>query len=334
MKRGTIIIAALVVVLGLVAVLLIRGDKGGSIKTELKDFAVRDTAAVDKIFMVKKSNEQVLLTRGEDGRWLVNEKYVVRQDAIDLLLKTMTRLRVKAPVSQSAMDNVLKMLATRNTKVEIYSKGKLIKTYYVGGPTQDQMGTFMMLEGSSVPFVISIPGFVGYLSTRYFTEEEQWRSQILLEYDFNEIAGITSINHAMPEQSMLLTQQDNRFSLKRLSDGAVAPVIDTLALKFFVSQFEKVACEFYADQMDQAVKDSLLSATPLHELIVQDTRGKITSIKAHRRPPMPQVDPNEPTPEYDDERMFALVNDDHWVVIQYFVFNPLFKGFDYFLPQQ
>lgn len=334
MKKGTWIIAVLIGILGVAAILLLLRDQSGTIKPELKDFAVRDTAAIDRVFMVDKANQQVMLTREEGNIWMVNNRYPVRQDAIDLLLKTMHRLRVKAPVSKSALDNVLKMMATRNTKVEIYSDDKLLKTYYVGGPTQDQMGTFMMLEGSSVPFVISIPGFVGYLSTRYFIEESQWRSQMILEYDFNEIAEIRSVNTGQPEQSLVVKQHGRDLTLQRLTDGYQAPVIDTLALRFFVSQFEKVACEFFADALEQETKDSLAAASPLHVLEVRDIYGKTTTIEAYRRPPMPQVDPELPVPEYDDERMWARINQDYWVVIQYYVFNLLFREFDYFRPLQ
>jgi len=150
MKRNTILLTLVVIALGVLAVVLVSKNGSGTLKPELKDFAVQDTASIDKIFMVKKSNDQVMLTK-EDGSWIVNDTYPVREEAISLLLKTIQRVRVKAPVSKSAQDYVLKMMATRNTKVEIYSKEKLIKTYYVGGPTQDQVGTFMMLEGSSVP---------------------------------------------------------------------------------------------------------------------------------------------------------------------------------------
>jgi hypothetical protein len=333
MKRNTLIIAALVVVLGVFAIVLLTKNSTGTIKPELKDFAVQDTASIDKIFMVKKSNEQVTLTREEDG-WMVNGRYEVRSDAIDLLLKTIHRLKVKAPVSKSALDYVLKMMATRNTKVEIYSKGKLVKTYYVGGPTQDQIGTFMMLEGSSVPFVVSIPGFVGYLSTRYFTNEFEWRTPMLLKYDFNEIARIESVNNDNPEQSFLLLNGNNTLSMSRLKDNYQAPVMDTLAVRFFVSNFERVACEFFADLLPPETLDSLEMATPFHVLKVTDIYGKTTTIEAHRREPGEQADPEAPVPEYDLERMYAKINDNNWVVIQYFVFNPLFREYDFFLPQQ
>lgn len=331
MKKSTIIILVIVAILAVVVAFFTMRSGQGTLKPELKDFAVQDTASIDRIFMVDKSNQQVSLSRN-GSHWVVNDKYVVRQDAIDLLLKTMHRLRVKSPVSKSSLDNVIKMMATRNTKVEIYSKGKHLKTYYVGGPTQDQMGTFMMLEGSSVPFIMSIPGFVGYLSTRYFIDEAQWRSQLLLDYDFDEIARIRSINNSMPEQSLEYTQENRQLTLKRLPDGYQAALMDTLALRYFVSHFERVACEFYTEGLSQEVRDSLEAANPFHVLEVTDIHGKTTRIEAHRRPPVTQVNDADPLPEYDDERLYAWINNETWVTIQYFVFDPLFREFDFFVP--
>jgi len=185
MKKNLIIIG-LIAILGIVTIILISRNSNSSIKRELRDFAIEDTASIDRVFMVRKDNQQVTLTRVND-HWMVNGKYVVRTDAIDLLLKTLNRIRVKSPVSTSMADNAIRMLATRNTKVEVYHKKKLLRTIYVGGPTQDQMGTFMMLEGSSTPFVVHIPGFVGYLSTRFFIEEKDWRSTEIFKYNFNEL---------------------------------------------------------------------------------------------------------------------------------------------------
>ena len=91
-----------------------------SIREELKDFAIEDTSTVDKIFMVDKTNSQVLLEK-IDGQWFVNKQFPVRKDAIDMLLKTMNRLIVKSPVPKSSFDNIVGQLATQSIKVEIYS---------------------------------------------------------------------------------------------------------------------------------------------------------------------------------------------------------------------
>lgn len=331
MKRGTLLLLVLIAVLGTVLVLFMTRDDSSSIKKELRDFAVQDTASVDKIFMVKKSNEQVTLTR-EGNNWVVNGNYNVRTDAIDLLLKTIHRIQVKAPVSKSALDNVITMLATRNTKVEIYSKGKHLKTLYVGGSTQDQIGTFMMLEGSSVPFVCHIPGFIGYLSTRFFTDERDWRSPLIFDYNFDEIAKIKSVNSEFPEQSFLLTKDKNVINMQSL-DGQEEPiVIDTLAVKFFLSNYERVASEFFANKLEPAFMDSLDAAVPFHILEVTDIKGVVSTVEAHRRAGVPSAELDEPVPEFDPDRMYAKVNGKDWVVIQYFVFDQLFHGYQFFLP--
>src|ERR1035438_455376 len=181
----------LFVLLAIAAVVLIITNKKSTIKEDLKDFSVSDTASITKIYMTTKEPSSVILTREGPGQWTVNGKFAARNDAMNDLMETIKEVSVRAPVAKSAMDNVLKALATTSTKIEIYSKDKLLKTYYVGSYTQDMAGTFMMLEGSKTPFVTFIPGFNGYLSTRYFTEEPLWRDRTIYNYYPDEIASIS-----------------------------------------------------------------------------------------------------------------------------------------------
>ena len=59
-------------------------------------------------------------------------------------------------------------MSTQRTQVKIFSNKKILKTIYVGGDTQDQLGTYsMILDNSSEPYVLEIPGFKGYLSSRF-----------------------------------------------------------------------------------------------------------------------------------------------------------------------
>jgi len=330
MKKNGIIIG-LILVLGLIAIILVSRNSTNTIKRELRDFAVEDTASVDRIFMVRKDNQQVLLTR-VNGEWLVNEKYKARADAIDILLKTLNRIRVKSPVSASMLDNAVKMLATRNTKVEIYDNKKLLKTIYVGGPTQDQMGTFMMLEGSSAPFVIHIPGFVGYLSSRFFIEEHAWRSTELFSYNFNDIKEVVVINPEYPGESFKLHNSgSNQFSLTSPDGTKVPGTLDTIAVKFFISKLEKVNFEFFADSTPPRIKDSLLSAIPYRVLTLEDRKGKSTKLVAWKRPANGKLDAEGNPQIWDDERMWGMIDDQSWVVIQFYVFSSLFNGASYYL---
>ena len=136
-----------------------------------KDFAVDDTAAIGKIFIADMQGRKVVLERSKNS-WMVNQIYEVRNDYISTLLSTIKRVNVSYPVPEAAVKTVATNMASLNKKVEIYDRnGGLMKSYIVGGPTLDSKGTYMLMNGSSHPFVTAIPGFQGVLDTRYVTDE-------------------------------------------------------------------------------------------------------------------------------------------------------------------
>lgn len=333
MKKNTLIIILILVLAGIVTVFALR-KSNSSVKRELRDFAVEDTASIDKIFMVRKDLKQITLSRS-GNQWLVNEKYKARPDAVDNLLKTLYRVRVKSPVSKTMMDNAVKMLATRNTKVEIYDGRKLIKTLYVGGPTQDQMGTFMMIEGSSVPFIVHIPGFIGYLTTRFFVDEKGWRSTELFRYNFNDIAAITVENPARPDESFRLESPgNNQFTVRSLSGRTIDGQLDTVGVKFFISQFEKMNFEFFADTIPEPTVKAMLSTPPTGILTLEDRTGLKRNVRMWKRPGNGKEDSEGNLLEWDDERLWGLMDDKDWVVVQYHVFNPVFLRYDDFFVKR
>ena len=187
------ILIAVIAILGILAGYLYLKDKGnrGTIKEERRDFAVEDTASITKIFLVNKAQKSVTLTRVSKGRWKVNEKYYARRDLINVLLKTINLLKVKSPVSKASRNNVITRLASGATKVEIYQGAdEPAKVYYVGGATQSTMGTYMLIEGSSEPFITHLPSFFGYLSTRYVTNLDLWRDKTFIDLQFKDIRSI------------------------------------------------------------------------------------------------------------------------------------------------
>jgi len=330
--KKTHFILILILVLGVIAAVFALRTNRGTIKKELRDFAIQDTASIDRIFMVRKDMEQVTLTRNGD-HWLVNGSHVAREEAIDILLKTLNRIRVKSPVSKAAYNNVVTMLATRNTKVEVYRKNKLIRTIYVGGPTQDQMGTYMMLEGSSAPFVVHMPGFVGYLSTRFFTNEAEWRSQNLFKTGFNELSRIEVHNNLNPQESFVIEKDPaGRLDLYQYTTGNRPARLDTVGVNFFLSHFERFGYEFRADSMPPARRDSLEVAVPMRTLKVSSTSGAHVQIDAHQRYANGKLNFEGEPLIWDDERMYAWVNRKEWVVIQYYTYQKMFRDYSEFLP--
>ena len=68
-------------------------------------------------------------------------------------------MQIKRPLALKEKETIIKRMSVQRTKVIIFSKEKNIKTIYVGGNTQDQLGTYMILDNSSEPiFETLFPG--------------------------------------------------------------------------------------------------------------------------------------------------------------------------------
>jgi len=330
MKKNTIYIL-LILVLVIIAIVLVLNNKKTTLKKELRDFAIPDTSIVDKIFMVDKENNKVELTRDRThNQWKVNHKFVARKDAIDVLLETLANMQVRYPVPKSSHNTIVKRMSNQSTKVEVYNKNNLLKTYYVGGPTKDHVGTNMLLEGSDVPMVVFIPGFNGYLSSRFFTREIDWRDNTIFKYQYPQIYSITCEHPQEPEKSFKITRHGpNNFSVVKLINDSVIMPYDTLAVKTYFSYFKHISFDHFMTQIPEKKKDSILAATPVYIFTVEDINHEKKTIKTFLKEP--EKDPRKAPfekhyPKYDVNNMYGYIpGNTYLMMVQYYVFDPLIR---------
>lgn len=330
------------ILLGSLSTWFILHNGKGTIKETLRDFAVADTASIDKIFLADKSGRAVTLERKAVGEWTVNGKHLVRRDAIETLLYTIKKIDVKEPVGKKATEFVVKKLAAEALKCEIYQNGKLTKAYYVGGETQDQTGTYMILidtetmESSAKPFVTYIPGFEGFLTTRYFTIEKDWRDRTVFSYVPNTIKSVKLEIPDKPELGYEVMQiAENKFQVKSLSNDKLIPELDTLAVKQYLSYYQQINYETMQMGMKESEVDSTMKTKPINILTVIDDKGEKNTVKFFPRKPKKDaydVD-GKPLP-FDPERMNAVLNTGEMAVVQYYIFGKLMPPIEYFMPKK
>ncbi|NOZ47459.1 MAG: DUF4340 domain-containing protein [Chlorobi bacterium] len=324
----------IVIVLLIIATYFFITKKTSTIPAKLKDFAIEDTASVNKIFMVNKENQKVLLER-KDGYWIVNKKFRVRNDGISMLLKTMKNLDVKAMVGKAAFKTIVENLAVKSIKVEIYQNDKLAKTYYVGGPTKDQYGTYMLLDKSSQPFIIQIKGFKGYLTPRYFIDEYLWRDRTLFNYKPSQIKSVTVILPKNPEASFkLFNFGNNTYGLEKGLKPEKAVQFDTLKVKQYLASFRRIGFFEFIKDINEEEKDSILASKPHYEITIEDINGITNKIKTFYRPNDGLEDSEGLPLKYDPDHEYAIWGENNdMILIQYFVFDPIFKELSYFKPK-
>ena len=100
-------------------------NSNSTIRAELRDFAISDTSAIDKIFMADRQGHTILLEKKATGDWSVNGKFRARQDILSNLLFTMKSIEVRSPVGKNLYNHTMKLMASNSVKVEIYSKEQL-----------------------------------------------------------------------------------------------------------------------------------------------------------------------------------------------------------------
>ncbi len=348
MKKNRIIIL-ITLVLAVFAIVLIVNRSKSTFKKELRDFAVDDTTNITRIFMVDKGNHSVDLQKQKPGEWKSAEGFVVRNDAVNLLMKTMLNIDVLEPVQRAGHNSVIKNLATNSVKVEIYQKKyrinlfdklklfpheKRTKVYYVGSNTQDNIGTYMLLQGSTVPFVVYLPGFKGFVSVRYSARLEDWRDHTIFNHRISDIKSVKIEFLETPPYSVeVINDNDRSFTLKSLYNQRSVNDYDTTKLLDFLASFYSIKYEALLPDMPKARVDSIKASKPFHNISLTEKSGKTLVVKTfHRENPGGPIDDNGNMIIWDRDRMYALVNDDKdFVLIQFFVFDNILKPLEFFL---
>lgn len=331
MKSNKITLLVVIVLLAVTGYFMYTKNTG-TIRKELRNFAVEDTAAITKIFIADKKGYQTTLEKKEDKTWTVNGKYTALRPAVNILLETIKKIEVRSPVGKAAYNSVIKDLGTDGTKVEIYSGDKKIKTYYVGQATQDMLGTFMFIENSSTPFVTHIPGFNGFLSTRYTARPDDWKSKIIVSYSDEMLKKITVTDIKDSVKSFRVEKTDSDFQLFTPATNTTASDIYKSKIAAYLNHFSKLPYEYEETLIKKSLKDSILSTQPYKVVEVINVKGKTDKIVFYRKPPVQgTLTSNDPVTgklrPFDPDRMFAIWNTDtNFYAVQYFIWDPVFKS--------
>ena len=327
--KNIIIIVVLLALIGVIAKQYFTNN-GSTIKASISEFSLADTASVTKIFIADMRGNQVLLQR-DKGFWSLNEKYKATQHNVNNLLETVKLMTVKAPVAKARYDKTIRDLSTVGVKVELYTGGNTpSKVIYVGTPNQTHTGTYMMIEGSELPYLVHIEGFNGFLSPRFSTHENDWRTKNVFKYNPKDIAELRLSFPGQPAKGFVIKQTiDGKVSLY---NNALVPVEgwDTNVVYDYLERYRTVNFEMWEETKEPIFIDSVSTSTPLEIYTVTDRSGNTTTLKTLLKPLKSGMDIDGNPIDHDQDRMYALMNEKEFMIIQYFVFDPLNYELKYF----
>ena len=340
MKKNLILLIALLIV-GAVAWFFYQNSGTSSIKDEpLANFAIDDTASVNKIIITDHDGNVAKLERIPGRRlWQLNDQYPAREDAVNLLLETFKRIRIRGNVSDNARENMMKLMVTNSKKVEIYTGGnEPTKIYYVGIPTPDHTGTHMLLEipgegRSTEPYITHMEGFSGFLSTRFFTDPYEWRYTGVFNYPELDFHTVSIENNLDPSSSIAVEYRGGNdirlyenYNQSNNSFGNAIPNFDTLAIKNFLLLFKKMHVESYNTGLLPEKQDSVRNLPPSFRITVINNNNEANTIDLYRRKSNKNYLDEQGNPIlWDDGHYWAIVNHGDLALAQTYTFNPVLQ---------
>lgn len=346
MKKNKLSIIITIVLIAVAGLLIWNNRYLTSLRGDSADFMVWDTATITKVYLADRRDHETLLERTDDG-WTLNSIYKAHPKAIEQLFYTLYRVRVRMPVSVASHDNVVAQMASNSTKVEVYqyvprinlfNKIKLFyhekrtKVFYVGDATRDSSGTFMLREGSDQAYIVYIPGFRGYITTRFSANPDDWRDHTI----FHEpLANIQSVSVEFGDDPMRSFKVENvgkhQYKLIRTADNKEIP-FDTLKVVNLLSAFSDLRFESLINNIvPQHRIDSVINSPFQHRIILVNKEGKTVEMKTFSKRVQRILDIPEEEHDIDLDRMYGLVNDGRdFVLIQNYIFDKVLKDINYY----
>ena len=261
--------------------------------SDKRNFSIEEIENVNYIELKNKTPKEVKLYK-KNGKWELENGFTVNEELIKYLLETLSDMKIKRPLTTKERNNILKRMSTQRTQVKIFSNKKILKTIYVGGDTQDQLGTYMILDNSSEPYVLEIPGFKGYLSSRFSCEINDWKEKTIFNYKKDEIEKI-SVKNKDIEKSFEINSSDSISNI-------------------YFSNFENINCEKFLKNNNQFSIQEILNREVIFEINIKLKNGNSSNLKAFEKKSSEKG--RSKNKKFDTERFYALFKNE-LILVQY-----------------
>ncbi|MGB3617893.1 MAG: DUF4340 domain-containing protein [Catalinimonas sp.] len=268
--RGVLLGVGFVALAAAAAWAWLRQQQTTTLNVNDTDFAVVDTASVDRIFIAHKDGQTALFERREGGEWWVGDRYPAAAPKMRMLLGTLHDVSIKRALNPAERDNVVREMAVHSAKVEIYQRGELSKVYYVGNETNDERGSYFLMDGAEQPYAVHIRGFRGQLTSRFRVRPSDWREKTLFVAARDQLEEVAVGYPNAPKDGFTIVRDGRRLVVEQM------PGADTARVRAYAGLFARgVYAERYYDEGEYVVEylDSLRAATPAALLRMQ-RRGR------------------------------------------------------------
>ncbi|MBO6515529.1 MAG: hypothetical protein JJ975_03170 [Bacteroidia bacterium] len=276
-----------------------------------QNFAVSNPDEVSLIFMTDQSGDkQIYLRKQPDGTWTVNNSFVASEKRVNFLLnETMSNLKVQGPAPKAAVENVLSYMSIHGIKVEVYTSNPSAPelVYMVGNTTPSQLGTYYKLPGDNLPMIVQIPGFNGFLNSRYDLNEDVWISRALFASNKDQIKSI-KVSYPDSLQSFGMTKKPDG----NIDFTASLEAVNTGAVKSYFNLFGKLNFETFYNTTSDSLKNALKAKQPFCTIRLESENRGVDELAFYQKESHEKMhglyDKEGNELAHDPSRFYALSN--------------------------
>ena len=335
MKKILIILIGLLtlVILGWYTKTLLSTAGKSDVNSQLIDFAITDTNSINKIIITDPFLKKIEILR-KNGKWINKTGTCISQQSVHFILDAIAKITFKGYLPDKSQTKFTELMASSNTKVEIFQNDKWSKTWYIGPPTQDHYGQIMLLESeqtgkSAFPVMMSISGMNGIIEPRFFADERKWICTSIFNLELNEISKV-DVNY--PQESYRnFTISKKGYSFIAQQNKKNFTKIDTANIFRYLQNYKKIHFNLANYELSKKQCDSLHKQVPFCVLSTTEITGKKTKLRMFRiKTAIAQENEFGELINQDMDKFWCELPNREFVKCQYFVFNPLIMGHVYF----
>jgi len=302
-----------------------------------RNFRIENPEELGRVFIAQKGQDPIDL-KLKKGTWYINDKYKANQSSINGIKDFFINNRIKFIPSKAATNNIVNEIAKIGIKVEAFDrKGKLLKSFYVGGNTPDERGSYFLMQHADQPYVLELPGMVAVLRERFLRTFDEWRSNEVFAYNTNDIV---EIGVAYPKD------KNYSFKIKREDGLSVEPYYPN-AVNYFENPVEDLIESYVADynflfaegyENNRPEKDSIMQLVPFAQFSIKDKTGDLREFNLYTYndvyKPHHSSNPISLATVQQVERFFLSDNNGDFYVVQIQLIKKLLRSYDYFFANQ
>ncbi len=270
--------------------------------------------------------KKLFLEKNIEG-WLVNGKYETRKNSILFILKVLTEIKIKSPVTSEFFNNEIIVKGIIPVRVKVFEQRKIIKSFIVYKTGSNTYGNIMKVKEGSKPFIVYIPGYEGEIGSAFTLNELFWQPYTILNFLPSQILSVTMENMVDPGSSFSIKNENHRFFLSDLTGDLSG--WDTSRIVRYLSYFTHVPFESWAFEISPGEKKKIEAEQPVYRITINPAKGEKIVLTLWER----FIDEND-VKKKDSDRLWAKTEArDELFIVRYFDIDPVLKKRSYFFPE-